>query len=179
MDQVNNTINPDKDLEVNKIDSDTDSSICVDNDELFSTKQKLEEYIDLLKRTQADFINYKARALKDTQDLVFLKTKSIALEFIAIKDLLIIAKENEVNEDTKKALSVLLEKINNSLDRLNIIKIKLKDGLCDYNLCECISVVNTKNKEEDNKVLQVIEDGYTMNNKLIKPTKVIISKLEE
>jgi len=101
------------------------------------------------------------------------------LEFISIKDVMQLAKDHEENQDTKNALSILIEKINNSLNRLNIYKIELKEGVCDYNLCECVNVIGTKNKDEDNKIIQIIEDGYFMNEKLIKPVKVIINKLEE
>jgi len=152
---------------------------CVQEDELLVTQKKLEEYTFLLKRSQADFINYKNRITKDIQDIVFLKTKDIALEFIAIKDIMQLAKDHEENQDTKNALSILIEKINHSLNRLNIYKIELKEGVCDYNLCECVNVISTKNKDEDNKIIQIIEDGYFMNEKLIKPVKVIINKLEE
>ncbi len=149
------------------------------NQELESLNQKLLEYEDLLKRTQAEFVNYKARVTKDVQDIVFLQTKVIALEMISFKELLLLSMKNEEHEETKKVLELLLEKIEGSLVRLRIEKIKLNEGTPDYNLCECISTVQTKNKEEDNKIIDVLEDGYLYNNKLIKPAKIILGRLEE
>jgi len=166
-----------KEVELSKEETESDNGS--ENTELQEIKLQLEEYTNLLKRSQADFINYKNRISKDTQDIIFVNTKNIALEFIGIKDVLQLAKDNEVHEETKKVLDILLEKVNNSLKRLNITKIELKDDVIDYNLCECVNVVPTKNKNENNKIIQIIEDGYLMNEKLIKPTKVIISKLEE
>ena len=147
--------------------------------EIESLNQKVLEYEDLLKRTQADFVNYKARVTKDVQDIVFLQTKAIALEMISFKELLLLSMKNEEHEETKKVLELLLEKIDGSLARLKIEKIKLNEGAPDYNLCECVSTVQTKNKEKDNKIIDVLEDGYLYNNKLIKPAKIILSKLEE
>ena len=144
-----------------------------------SLTKKIQDSLEQLKRTQADFINYKARVLKDTQDLVFLQTKEIALGLIAFKELMLISMKNEERDETKKVLSLLLEKIDNSLSRLNITKIILKDNIPDYNLCECINTINVTNKEDNNKIIEIIEDGYLYNKKLIKPIKVVIGKLEE
>jgi len=167
MDDTNN-----KQEEVNKDQETT-------NQEIESLNQKVLEYEDLLKRTQADFVNYKARVTKDVQDIVFLQTKAIALEMISFKELLLLSMKNEVHEETKRVLELLLEKIDGSLARLRIEKIKLNAGAPDYNLCECVSTVPTHNKDEDNKIIDVLEDGYLYNNKLIKPAKIILSKLEE
>ena len=142
-------------------------------------KAELASCIDLLKRTQADFINYKTRVSKEIIDVVFLQTKEIALELIDFKELILLSIKNEKNEETKKVLNVLLEKINNSLLRLNIVKIELVDCTPDYNVCECISVIPTKNVTENNKIIEIIEDGYLFNNKIIKPAKIIVGKLEE
>ena len=144
-----------------------------------SLNQKILEYADLLKRTQADFINYKSRVSKEVEDIVFLQTKTIALEVISFKELILLSIKNEENDEAKKVLNLLLEKIDNSLARLKIEKIKLNEGEPDYNLCECVGIIKTKNKDEDNKIIEVIEDGYLYNNKIIKPTKVILGKLEE
>jgi molecular chaperone GrpE len=149
------------------------------NQEIESLNQKVLDYEDLLKRTQADFVNYKARVTKDVQDIVFLQTKAIALEMLSFKELFLLSMKNEEHEETKKVLELLLEKIDGSLVRLKIEKIKLNEGVPDYNLCECVSTLQTKNKEDDNKIITVLEDGYFYNNKLIKPVKVIIGKLEE
>lgn len=175
MSEINNQTNK----ENTNIEENNEQSIDLKNKEINSLQKQLDDYLDQLKRAQAEFINYKARVLKDTQDLVFLQTKEIALELISFKELLLLSTKNEEHEEARRVLNLLLDKLDNSLSRLNIKKIELNDSIPDYNLCECVGTVKTTISEEDNMIKEILEAGYLYNDKLIKPVKIIINKLEE
>jgi len=143
-------------------------------------KKKLEEqdklskeYLDLLQRTQADFRNYKQRIEKETQDIIFLETAKILSEFLSYRDTIIKAIEKEQRTESKLSLEHMLKNYDIILKRQGIEKLNVLDKDFDYNFCDCIFKQETE-KESHNKVLEIVEDGFTLNNKLIKPAKVIV-----
>jgi len=142
-------------------------------------QEKLELYEDQLKRAQAEFANYKKRIAKDIENVVLLEISKILNEFFIFKQTLEKAIINENNEDSKNNLTELDNNLENILTRLNIKKIDIKNKEFDYNISECVSNQNVKDNKLNNKVIDIIEEGYTYKNKLIKPAKVIVGKLEE
>ena len=143
-------------------------------------KQKLEEqdklskeYLDLLQRTQAEFRNYKQRVERETQDIVFIEKAKILAEFLNYRDTIVKALEKEKSDDTKKSLEHMLTSYDIILKRQGLEKIEVLDKDFDYNFCDCLLKQETE-KDKDNKVITVIEDGFTLNKRLIKPAKVIV-----
>jgi molecular chaperone GrpE len=164
------------DTNVSDIDEKSDVSDTPNEKELLDKINNLE---DQLKRTVADFINSKQRIIKDTENTVFQKSSKIILEFLNFKDVLEKAINHEENKSAKNNLIVLNDNYSNILARLNIKKINLKDTEFDFNLAECTQTIKVNEKKKHNKILNVLENTYTYNDKIIKPGKVIIGILEE
>jgi len=173
-----------KDKEVNFVEDESieDKSIepeaITEQNELDECKQKQEEYISLLKRAQADFINYKSRVLKETDNFVFEEQKIIINEFILFRETLNRAYTSETNELVKSHIKELLNNFDNILTRLDIKQLNLDKKDFDYNFCECCGK-KVVNENEVNKIIDIIENGYLYQNKLIKPAKVIVGIKEE
>ena len=143
-------------------------------------KQKLDEqdklskeYLDLLQRTQAEFRNYKQRVERETQDIIFLEKAKLLSEFLNYRDTITKALEKEQNQEAKDSLSQMLKNYDIILKRQGIEKLDVLDKDFDYNQCDCL-LKQEAEKEKDNKVIAIIEDGFTLNKKLIKPAKVIV-----
>jgi len=143
-------------------------------------KQKLEEqdklskeYLDLLQRTQAEFRNYKQRVERETQDIIFIEKAKILADFLNYRDTIVKALETEKSEDTKKSLEHMLTSYDIILKRQGLEKIDVLNKDFDYNFCDCLLKQET-DKDKDNKVITIIEDGFTLNKRLIKPAKVIV-----
>jgi len=153
------------------------------NNFLIEENNKLKEQINNLKeeikRSIADFSNYKKRLEKEFEIISFEKNKKIILEFISFKENLNLAIKHENNKDALKNLIQLNNNYQNSLNRLNIEKIEVLNKDFDYNTSECVTRQKTDSKKENNKVVSVLEDGYTYKQKLLKPAKVIVGFLEE
>lgn len=145
--------------------------------------KKLQEKISTLdqdlKRSVADFLNSKNRLLKDTENTIFQKNSKIILEFLQFRDNLDKAIEHEENKISKENLIALKQNFDNILNRLNIKQLDLLGKDFDYNLAECVQRVDVLEKEKDNKIIEVLENGYLYQEKLIKPAKVIIGKFKE
>jgi molecular chaperone GrpE len=142
-------------------------------------ENKSQEYLSLLQRTQADFQNYKKRITKETEDYAFINIQKILVEFLNFRNTLKQAYDKETNNDFKENILQLLNNYENILKRQNIIKINCLNKDFDYNYCECVCRTKVDDKKKHNKVIEVLEDGYLLNNKLITPAKVVVGIMEE
>lgn len=148
-------------------------------DELKKCESERMEYLAGWQRTKADFINYKNEIQKE-----FLNLKSFALEdflrnFLPILDSFDRAVENISVEDAgkkwtegilniKKQFSDFLE--SQGLEEIENIVGKKFDPL----VCEAIITEKQEGAEED-IVLEVLQKGYKLSGKVIRPAKVKIS----
>jgi molecular chaperone GrpE len=142
-------------------------------------KEKISSLEEDLKRAIADFLNSKNRLLKDTENTIFQKNSKIILEFLHFKEHLEKAIEHEENKNSKENLIILKNNFENILNRLNIKQLDLLGKEFDYNLAECVQRQEVLEKEKENKILEILENGYLYQEKLIKPAKVIIGKFKE
>jgi molecular chaperone GrpE len=141
--------------------------------------KKIEYYDDQLKRSQADFINFKKRSIQDKENFAFYEVSKILNEFLIFKQTLEKAVVSEENQKSKEHLIHLKNNYENILNRLKVKKENILGKDFDYNIAECVQTLKVKNKKQHNKVLDVLENAYTYKDKLIKPAKVIVGELEE
>ncbi len=150
-------------------------------EEINLIKQKLEEqdklskeYLDLLQRSQADFINYKNRIEKETKDILFIEASKIFNDFLSYREILLKAIECETEPKLKETLFHLLTSLDNILKRQGLERLDVQDKDFNHNTSDCISKQEIKDEKQNNKVITVIEDGYLQNKRLVKPAKVIV-----
>lgn len=153
-----------------------DIKLTIDN-----IKQKLEEqdklskeYLDLLQRSQADFRNYKQRIEKETQDIVFIEVAKIFVEVLQFRETLVNAINKEKDQKTKESINHLLKNYDIILKRQGLEKIDVLDTDFDYNTSDCLLKQEVQDQNQNNKVIAIIEDGFTFRNRLVKPAKVIV-----
>lgn len=132
-----------------------------------------DEYLDLLQRSQANFINYKNRVEKETKGLLFIEQKKIISSFLDFKETLKKAYEHEQDSKNKENILQLINNYDIILKRLSVEKMELLNKEFDYNYHECVFKKETE-KEYHNKIIEIIEDGYLLNKRLLKPAKVVV-----
>ncbi|HNW05842.1 MAG TPA: nucleotide exchange factor GrpE [archaeon] len=150
-------------------------------EEIELIKQKLEEqdklskeYLNLLQRSQADFINYKNRIEKETKDIIFIETSKIFCEFLGYRETLLHALEKEPDKKLKESLSHLLTSFDNILKRFKLEKLDVLNKDFDMNTSDCVSKLEVTDENQNNKVIAIVEEGFLQNKRLIKPAKVVV-----
>lgn len=73
---------------------------------------------------------------------------------------------NSVYEELLQVLSL------NGLERIDSI------GILNPSIHEVVSVVPTFDKTDDNQIIAVLEEGYLFNNRVLRPSKVIIAQYQ-
>ena len=140
-------------------------------EQLKQVETKAKEYLDGWQRAQADFANLRRRDEEAKSEFVKFANLSFVLELIPVLDSFNLALAHG-NKDVKPVydqfFSILKQ---NGLEELDPM-----DETFDPKYHEAIGVVPTDEPEKDHKILEVIQKGYILVGKIIRPAKVKIGE---
>ena len=138
-----------------------------------SVEEERDRYLELARRTQADFENYRKRAAKEAASAGERAKIGLLRDFLPVLDNLERALES-ANEDGALADGVRLvhSELLNVLARNGVQPIEAEGQQFDPTVHEAMS---TAPGEESGAVLQVVEKGYRLNDTVIRPARVVVS----
>jgi molecular chaperone GrpE len=149
----------------------------VNNGEL---EQKCNEYLNNWKRERADFINYKNSETERIESLLNYTNERLVLRLLPVLDNFDLA-EKEMPVDLKenawaKGIMQSRAEIQKVLKDLGAeeIEAKINDDF-DPNIHEAVEI-GESDKIEPGKIVEIIKKGYKLNDKVIRPISVKISK---
>ncbi len=142
-------------------------------------QQELEESKDKYLRLAAEFDNWKRRTAKERMELMMTAGKDVILSLIPVLDDCDRA-EKALAESTdvkalKEGLAMVFSKLRNALQQRGLEKTDSKGKDFDADLQEAITEVPA-GPEMSGKVVDVIDPGYTLNEKLIRHAKVVVGQ---
>ena len=180
--EKNNSTSDMNETKNKKLHENLDEDAEVDNDEV-SVEEKLAEAQEQVLRTLADSENLRRRLEREKEDLGNYIIADFAKEILSVVDNLqraLRSIENK-NED-EAALSKFVEgieltekQLSSSLEKYKINKINSLNELFDPNLHQAMYEVEGKDSEAG-KVSEVIQDGYTIGERLLRPSMVGVFK---
>lgn len=140
------------------------------------TKKELE---DLLKRVQADFENYRKRVEQDEQTIRQFANANLLIDLLPVLDNFRRAAghlpENLKDDVWAKGVQAIERQLEEILRQHALTPIEVKPGdRFDANLHEAVSN-EAKGTLPHGIVKQVIEQGYLLSGKVLRPTKVVVS----
>ena len=138
---------------------------------LKEAETKVKEYLDGWQRSQADFVNLRKRDEEAKVEFIKYANLSILKELIPVLDSFNIAlfQGHKDFEPLYNQLMAVL-KIN------GLEEIKPLGNTFSPQEHEALNMVQTEEKEKDHKVLEVLQKGYKLNGKVIRPAKVKIGE---
>ncbi|MBZ9578652.1 nucleotide exchange factor GrpE [Patescibacteria group bacterium] len=141
-------------------------------------KQK-EEYLAGWQRARADFLNYKKKEMESIGELIKYASGGLILKILPILDNFEIVEKkistNLKNDENIKGLLQIKTQLSGFLKNQGIEEIKCLGEKFDPNLHEVVEGVELKDKESG-IVIEEIRKGYKIHGKVLRPTKVKISK---
>ena len=155
-----------------------------ENQENMSQKPTAEELLaeekDRYIRLYADFENYKKRTLKEKNEFYLYASKDLMTSMLGILDdferaLKEIAKNG--NESDLKGVELIYQKFRNKLIEKGLKPIDVNVG-DDFNVDfhEAITQIPSPTPELKGKIVDVIETGYQLHDKVIRFAKVVTGK---
>lgn len=137
------------------------------------------EYRDKLIRKAAEFENYKKRTSEEYIRLINSANEELIIKLLPVLDdierFLKNYSENINAGDLKKGIDMIFGKLNNILKNQGLTEIEVKDTPFDPELHDAMMTVE-KEGIEPNFVVEEYEKGYKLNDKVIRHSKVIVSK---
>ena len=147
-----------------------------DEDPLTVAQRERDEYLDLAKRTQADFENYRKRAAKDIASAGGKARAGLVRELLPVVDTLERALTNAPAEGDgfAEGVRLVLVDLQGVLQRAGIEPIEPKGEQFDPNVHEALT---TRQEEgvDAGVVLDVVEKGYKGADQVIRPARVIVA----
>jgi molecular chaperone GrpE len=131
-------------------------------------------------RLQAEFDNYRKRTLKEKMDLIKTGGETVLIKILPVVDDLerALTAFNEMQEDNPLKIGILLiySKFKDFLKQNGVLEIDAKEKDFNTDLHEAVTKIPAPTEELKGKVVDVIQKGYTMNEKVIRFAKVVIGE---
>ena len=140
--------------------------------EIENLSNEAKEQNDKLLRCLADFDNYKKRITKERQSSEFQMKKKYLLEILDIKELILQAKKDT---NPKQGLRIILNQLDKFFESENIKYIECVEKPFDFEYHHAMTTVE-KQDCEDNIIIEEIKKGYLVEDKVLRPSQVIVVK---
>ena len=164
---------PDQSDEQNTVDETTPCE-----QQLAAERQTSKEYLDLLQRTQADFINYRRRISQGQLEIRNTAQSELLSHLLPVFDDLGRALDTAPQELTEQpwvqGLFLVEHRLLTLLDQLGVKRIGEPGERFDPYLQEAIATMVSADQPEGT-ILQVVQPGYSMNGRVIRPAQVIVT----
>ena len=177
-----------------KIDDEFDAEVAEENGENIEPKEvdveflqgqleKLQEQskvsLDKVVRAQAEMENLRKRAARDVENAHKYALEKFTNELLPIMDSLELGLSASVKaknlDDLCKGMELTLEMFNTVMEKFGITMIEPKGEKFNPELHDAVSMQET-NDSNSGIIIEVMQKGYTLNGRLIRPAMVVVAK---
>ena len=141
---------------------------------------KLAEFSDKHLRLQAEFDNFRKRTMKEKADLIKSGGESVLISILPVIDdferALNLMKDVPDSDAGKTGTQLIYNKFTDFLKVNNIKEIEAVNQPFDVDLHEAITKIPAPSEDMKGKVVDVVQKGYFLNDKVIRFAKVIIGE---
>jgi molecular chaperone GrpE len=144
---------------------------------LADARKERDEYLDLARRTKADFENFRKRVAADVQAAQARGKGEVAREVIDAVDNLeraLEAAQADDGEGLRAGVEMVLGGLRETLVRHGIEAVDPKGETFDPNQHEALSTMPVEGTESGT-VVEVMQKGYRMDEQLLRPARVVVS----
>ena len=143
------------------------------------TKEE-EELKDKYLRLSAEFDNYRKRTLKEKTELILNGGEKAFTAVLPVIDdleraLATMQKATDV-EAVKEGVSLIYNKFLQILGQNGVKPIETKEKELDTDFHDAIAIIDAPSEKLKGKILDCVETGYTLNDKVIRHAKVVVGK---
>ena len=150
-----------------------------EKDELETVKEENAKLRDQLLRTIAEFDNYKKRTLKEKTELILNGGEKTITAILPVLDDFERALADTHTDDPnaiKEGMDLIFKKFNKTLESMGVKKIETEGKDFDVDYHEAIAMVPGMGDEMKGKVIDCVQTGYLLNDKVIRHAKVAVGQ---
>jgi molecular chaperone GrpE len=149
-------------------------------EQLNLAQQKADENWELLLRTKAEMENLRRRTQKDLESAHKYGNEKLVSEMLPVMDSLELglAVEDASAESLREGMSLTVNMFSQLFEKFNIEVVNPVNEKFDPELHQAMSMQPT-DEVEPNTVISVMQKGYLLNGRLVRPAMVMVSKAAE
>ncbi len=161
-----------------KTDNTDNAAESEEADPLAKAQQEVEELKKQLLYKTAEFENYRKRTLKEKANLILNGGEKTIAAILPILDDFerAIADKSEDPKAIKEGVQMIFNKFIKTLEGLGVKKIETADKDFDVDFHEAIAMVPGMGDDKKGKVIDCVQTGYTLNDKVIRHAKVAVGQ---
>jgi len=181
MAEEENELNNQQDVvnDQNTVEKNQNDTVVEDNQEP-TQEEKYAELNDRFIRLYAEFDNFRKRSNKEKVDLISSANAGILVDLLPVLDDFERAiQSNETAQDLeviKEGFSLIFNKFRSILDGKGLKPMDAKGQPFDSELHEAIANVPATSEEQKGKVIDDVEKGYYLHDKVIRFAKVVVGQ---
>ena len=147
-------------------------------DPLVAAQNEAEQWKDKYIRLVAEFDNYKKRTLKEKSELILNGSEKTVAAILPILDDFerATADKTEDPQAIKEGYELIYKKFLKALETLGVHKIKTDNADFNVDYHEAIAMVPGMGDDKKGKVIDCVQTGYTLNDKVIRHAKVAVGQ---
>ena len=169
--------------ETNDTENQPEAETKVETEAIYPVTQlenQLAELKDQYLRKVAEFDNYRKRTLKEKTELILNGGEKVITSILPILDDFERAEDN-ISKATdldalKEGVELIFQKLLKVLEAQGLKKIETHEADFNTDFHEAIAMVPAANEEQKGKVVDCVQTGYTLNDKVIRHAKVAIGQ---
>ena len=141
---------------------------------------QIEELKNQVLYAKAETENVRRRGFEDAEKTRKFALESFSQELLTVKDSLEASLNSETIDLTtlKDGVELTLKQLNSVFEKFNIDEINPIDEKFNPNEHQAISMIESEDKEA-NTILNILQKGYKLNERVIRPAMVVVSKLKD
>lgn len=147
---------------------------------LEAAQEEIAELKDKYLRSIAEFDNYRKRTLKEKSELILNGSEKAITAILPIIDDMERALENGKNTDDaavlREGIELIYSKFCKTLEGLGLKRIDTENADFDTDVHEAIAMVPGMGDDKKGKVLDCVQAGYKLNDKVIRHAKVAVGQ---
>ena len=150
-------------------------------DELKTAQIEARDSLMALQRSRADYVNLKKENDEIRSTVKQRTTENVIMDFLPVIDSFDMAMANTeawntVDANWRVGVEYIYSQLKTTLENHNVSAIDAVNGEFDPNLHEPMKTEETDDAENDHKIAQIIQKGYKMGEKIIRPARVVVYK---
>ena len=142
--------------------------------------EKAQEEIADLKDKWLEFENYRKRTLKERAELILNGGEKVITAILPIIDDMERAIENGAKTDDpevlREGMSLIHQKFMKTLEAQGVSKIETENADFDTDVHEAVAMVPGMGDDKKGKVIDCLQQGYKLNDKVIRHAKVAVGQ---
>ena len=155
-----------------------DDAVAKLKQELEEYKQKAQDYLNSWKRAAADFENYRKRRDKENAELLEFAQEITVVKMLplleSLEQALKQAPQDERFASWSQGLIKIVQQLEQTLLHMGVEKIKTLGEKLNPVFHEAVEQVESE--KQSGTILEEIQSGYKLNDKVIRPAKVKVAK---